>query len=97
LKKGEAYSAIYMMYNAAGLMTRHSKLSAFYQAFQRVSQYLGDLITTGTFLRYTSARYGYRVAALTPALPKLVYREPSSADIALECPGSACDLPQLLC
>jgi len=45
-------------------MARHSKLIIFYLALQRVSQYLGHLITTETFLRlYTSAENGFRVAA----------------------------------
>jgi len=54
------------------LMTGHSILIIFYQAFQRVPQYLGHLITTDIFLKfYTSAGYGSRVVeALAPALPK---------------------------
>ena len=35
-------------------MARHSKLVIFYRAFQRVSHYLGYLITTGKFLRFLS-------------------------------------------
>jgi len=46
-------------------MARHSKLIIFYLTYQRVSQYLGHLITTDTFLRlYTSAENGSRVAQL---------------------------------
>jgi len=37
-------------------MAKHKKLVIFYLALQRVSQYLGHLITTDTFLSlYTSA------------------------------------------
>jgi len=49
-------------------MARHSKLITFYQAFQRVSQYLGHFVTTDAFLRLcTSAtRYGYGTYASSP-------------------------------
>jgi len=52
-------------------MARHSKLIVFYLALQRVSQYLGHLITIDTFLRlYTSAENGSRVGSLAPGLSK---------------------------
>jgi len=52
-------------------MARHSKLIDFYLALQRVSQYLGHLITTDTFLMlYTSPENGSRVEALPPGMSK---------------------------
>ena len=52
-------------------MARHSKLIVLYLALQRVSQYLGHLITIDTFLRfYTSAENGSRVESLAPGLSK---------------------------
>jgi len=60
----------------------------FYLALQRVSQYLGHLITTDTFLRlHTSAENGSRVAAQPPGLSKQALREPRLADIARESQG----------
>jgi len=64
-----------MAYNIGELddysMARHSQLVIFYQAFQRVSQYLGHPTTTDTFLRlYTSAKYGSGVEKLAPACQK---------------------------
>jgi len=52
-------------------MVRHTKLVIFYLALQRVSQYLGRLITTDRFLRlYTSTENGSRVVPLPPGLSK---------------------------
>ena len=39
-------------------MARHSKLIIYYLALQRVSQSLGHLITTDTFLRLYTLRMG---------------------------------------
>jgi len=69
---------------------RHLKLGILYLALhlQRVSQYLGQLITTDTFLRLdTSAETGSRVASLAPGLSKQAQREPRLADIARESQG----------
>jgi len=69
-------------------MARHPKLIIFYLALQRVSQYVGYLIATDTFLwLYTSAENGSRVASLTPGLSKQVQREPQLVNIARESQG----------
>jgi len=48
-------------------------LVIFYLALQSVSQYVGHLITTDTFLRlYTSAENGYSVAALATVLSSIL-------------------------
>jgi len=65
-------------------MARHSKLDIFYLALQRVSQYLGHLITPDTFLRlHTSAENGSRVAALLQVCQNK-RRESCLPDIARE-------------
>jgi len=67
------------------MASRHSKLIVFYLALQRMSQYLGHLITIDTFLRlYTRAENGSRVQSLAPSLSKQALREPRLADIARE-------------
>jgi len=69
-------------------MARHSKLVIFRLALQGVSQYLGHLITTDTFLRlYTRDENGSRVTAVAPGLSKQVYREPRLANVARESQG----------
>jgi len=77
-----------MKYNIANLTCEWPRTQnwPFSTRFSRVSSYLGQLITTNTWLRlYTSAEYGSRVVVHAPALPKRAQREPCLVDIARKC------------